>query len=295
MIPLGSSPSRLPWPPGFAPDELARLPWRELPAHWRRVDIVSDLHLSPDTPAIAAALQAHLAQTPADAVWLLGDVFEVWVGDDAAEVEGAFEAQQIAVLAAAAARPGLQIALMRGNRDFLLGDALLQRAGVQPLPDPLRVRAWGQTALLTHGDALCLDDGDYLAFRASVRSPAWQQAFLARPLVERQAFARAARERSAQSQQQAHAAARAAGEGEPGDIHPDAPAALLDASGCQRLIHGHTHRPQDHTLPDGRLCHVLADWREQGGGADADTSRKFSLTQAQVLVWTPDGLHRQDL
>ncbi|HEV8314396.1 MAG TPA: UDP-2,3-diacylglucosamine diphosphatase, partial [Burkholderiaceae bacterium] len=168
------------------------------PAHWRAIDLLSDLHLSEATPRTFDAWAAHLRHTPADAVFMLGDLFDAWVGDDART--SGFEYRCAEVLREAAGRRTL--AFMVGNRDFLVGAELLGECGVMALADPTVLVAFGERWLLSHGDALCLEDTEYQRFRAQVRSPAWQAATLARPLAERRALAQqirtASRERKAQ-------------------------------------------------------------------------------------------------
>ena len=149
--------------------------------HWRVVDFISDLHLQASEVATFDAWVRYLHNTPADAVFMLGDLFEVWVGDDAADEPGAFEARCAEVLRSAAQQRTLYF--MHGNRDFLVGLRCLDRAGVALLDDPTVLHFAGQRWLLSHGDALCLDDVDYLRFRAQVRGADWQQQFLAHPAL----------------------------------------------------------------------------------------------------------------
>src|SRR5258706_9287622 len=163
------------------------------PPGWRAIDFISDLHLADDTPRGVEAWQRYLLETQAEAVLILGDLFEVWVGDDSRH-EG-FEARCAAGLKQAAARR--HVGFMLGNRDFLIGEAMLGDCGVHSLPDPTVVTAFGERLLLTHGDALCLADLEYQAFRRVVRSPAWQAEQLARPLAQRRAIAQQMREQSA--------------------------------------------------------------------------------------------------
>lgn len=217
------------------------------PAHWRRIDVLSDLHLSPDTPATFDALAAHLQETSAEAVLLLGDIFEVWIGDESRFEP--FEARCAALLRAASAHRALFF--MAGNRDFLVGAEMLAACGMQALTDPTVLTAFGQRWLLSHGDALCLEDKPYQAFRAQVRDPAWQAALLARPLEERRALAR--QMRAASKAQQAKQELWA-------DLDTPACVELLQATGCHALIHGHTHRPGTHELAPGLQRHVLSDW-----------------------------------
>ena len=216
---------------------------------WQRIDLLSDVHLHAEQPRTFAAWRDHLLGTPADAVLMLGDLFEVWVGDDARH--GAFEAQCLAVLQAASRQRVL--AFMPGNRDFLVGDLLLAEADVRRLADPTVLQAFGQRFLLTHGDALCLADTDYLRFRALVRGADWQAAFLALPLDERQRQARAMRDASA-----VHQAAMPAEQAS--DVDNGAAADWLAQADARIMVHGHTHRPALHALPGGGCRHVLGDW-----------------------------------
>ncbi|WP_198971996.1 UDP-2,3-diacylglucosamine diphosphatase [Xylophilus sp. ASV27] len=230
-------------------------------AHWRTVDVVSDLHLHAGDAATFDAFARYLAQTPADAVFLLGDVFEVWIGDDAAQ-PGSFEARCADVLRHAAGRCALFF--QHGNRDFLLGPGFLAQAGMQLLADPTVLALHGRRWLLSHGDALCLADGQYLRFRAEVRTPAWQQAFLARPLAERHAIARGLRSQSE--------ARKRSGTGY-ADADADAARAWLRAADATTLIHGHTHRPAQHDLGQGLTRLVLSDWDLQATPPRAEALR----------------------
>ena len=237
---------------------------------WHGIDLLSDVHLHADMPRTFAAWRAHLLATPADAVLILGDLFEVWVGDDAAAT--GFAADCVAVLRAASARRALYF--LPGNRDFLVGDALLAATGMQRMSDPTVLQAFGQRWLLAHGDALCLADTAYQQFRQQVRSPAWQQAFLNQPLALREQQARAMRDASA-----AHQADL--GPAHWSDVDDLAAAAWLAAAGCHALIHGHTHRPATHALPGGGTRHVLGDWDCDHGTPRA---RALRLTAAGLQV-----------
>ena len=149
---------------------------------WRTVDFLSDLHLDPGHEATVQALAGYLAHTPADAIFLLGDLFEVWVGDDALAEPGSFESRCCALLAQAARQHALYF--LHGNRDFLIGDGFARASGVALLPDPTVLAFAGQRWLLSHGDALCLEDVDYQRFRALSRSAAWMQHTLGQPLAD---------------------------------------------------------------------------------------------------------------
>lgn len=242
----------------------------QTPARWRTVDFISDLHLRPEEPQTFDAWARYLGATHADAVFILGDLFEVWVGDDAAAVPDSFEARCGQVLDACRT----DLLFMHGNRDFLVGADFLASHGVRALADPTVLVAAGQRLLLTHGDLLCTDDVDYQRFRAQVRAAGWQRDFLARPLAERQAIARQMR-----AQSEAHQAAQAVY----ADVDEPLARQWLDAADATALIHGHTHRPADHALgtdAQGRPLTrvVLSDWH-----IDARTRR------AQVLRLSADG------
>ncbi len=237
------------------------------------IDLLSDVHLQSDLPRTFEAWRAHLLGTPADAVLMLGDLFEVWVGDDAC-LEG-FERACVDVLRHASRHRTL--AFLPGNRDFLVGPALLGHAGVQALADPVVLVAFGRRWLLSHGDALCLADTDYQQFRRQVRTAAWQQRFLAQPLAARRQQARAMRDASALRQ-------AGVAPGLQADVDDATACAWLDAANAEALVHGHTHRPATHSLSCGRQRHVLGDW-------DLDAPQP----RARALRLTRDGLAALDL
>ncbi|MFO1253233.1 MAG: UDP-2,3-diacylglucosamine diphosphatase [Inhella sp.] len=151
----------------------------QAPPAWRRLAFISDLHLGPDTPRTLLALQRALQALDADALFILGDLFEAWVGDDARELPWA-QAVVALLSTCAATRP---VYFQHGNRDFLLGTAMAEACSLQLLADDVCLQAFGQRVVLVHGDAECLEDRPYQAFRAQVRQPAWQQGFLAQPLA----------------------------------------------------------------------------------------------------------------
>ncbi len=217
------------------------------PTAWQTVDLISDLHLQASEPATFEAWCQYMANTPADAVLILGDLFEVWVGDDAAETDP-FLQRCAQVLRQSAQR--LHVAFMPGNRDFLVGPAFLSDCNMHALSDPCLLVLGEQRILLSHGDALCLDDLDYQAFRQKVRSTDWQTDFLAKPLHERLALARGMR---AQSESQKHSGAIYA------DADSDMALNWLNTAEADRLVHGHTHQPLDHPLGEGQR-HVTSDW-----------------------------------
>ena len=230
-------------------DSLTAWPVLRADPTWQCIDLLSDVHLTADMPRTFDAWRAHLLATKADAVLMLGDLFEVWVGDDARHSR--FEAACADVLRQVSSHRVL--AFMPGNRDFLVGDALLAETGVRRLVDPTVLQAWDRRWLLSHGDALCLADTAYQQFRQQVRSADWQQRFLALPLAKRQHQARLMRDASA-----AHQAGQSPGNW--ADVDSNAASAWLAQAGAEGLIHGHTHRPAVHPLPGGRTRQVLGDW-----------------------------------
>lgn len=217
---------------------------------------ISDLHLDPARPAIVRLFLEFLAKArhEAQALYILGDLFEAWIGDDAARDDE----PALAGLRAFAAS-GRPLYVMRGNRDFLLGEDFERITGARLLPEPTVIRIDGERVLLLHGDSLCTDDHEYQKFRAMVRDPAWQRQFLALSIAERVQQARAARGESRQR--------NSALDDHLMDVNQ---AAVLEATGghgVRTLVHGHTHRPAIHQLevhgqPARRI--VLGDWYEQG-------------------------------
>jgi len=216
--------------------------------------LISDLHLSVDRPDLAATLTDFLAgpATRAQRLFVLGDLFEFWVGDDA--LDEAFTSD-VAVAFRALADRGVAVHLMHGNRDFLLGEVFLDRSGMRLLEDPTVLDLHGVPTLLMHGDTLCTDDVAYQAFRRHVRDPAVQRQFLAQSLEARRrqvGEVRATSEREKQAKSM-----------EIMDVSPSAVDAVLRAHGYPRLIHGHTHRParHEHEVDDHRCERwVLSDW-----------------------------------
>ena len=228
----------------------------------------SDMHLGdhdPDTAAqFLSSLDARLRAQRVTHLFLLGDIFEAWVGDDQPDSVAAALGQALTKLSAG----GLQVMLMRGNRDFLLG---VEREGLEPWPqahgallldEPTTVDLFGERVLLSHGDAWCTDDRAYQRFRAEVRSIDWQTAFLAKPLAERLAIARAMREQSERNKLTQSIS----------DVTDSTVSEALASSGANRVIHGHTHRPGVYALSSAALAGqppaqrwVLPDWLTQAG------------------------------
>jgi UDP-2,3-diacylglucosamine hydrolase len=227
---------------------------------------VSDLHLAPQRPAIAEQFFRFLGNEArrADALYILGDLFEYWIGDD--DTDDAFNARVIAGLRQLA-DSGTPLLLMHGNRDFLMGDDFAAATGATLIADPTPADFHGTRTLLMHGDTLCTDDVEYQKFRASVRNPAAQSQFLAQPLDARREQALRLRAGSEAAKQQKREAIM--------DVNADAVAAVLRAHGYPRLIHGHTHRPARHVhIVDGHECErwVLADWYQRGSYLRCDAS-----------------------
>lgn len=220
---------------------------------------ISDLHLTPDMPRTLASFERVLARAAqeARALFILGDFFEFWVGDE--ETDSPFAAQVAALLRQLAGR-GVQVYLMHGNRDFLLGPRFARASGAVLLPDPTVIECAGQRVVLSHGDMLCTDDARYMKFRRWTRKRWVQRAFLSLPLALRLRVARRLRADS-----EASRARQACRDAPPdyGDTTPQAVAALLRDSHAPVLVHGHTHRPARHESPEG-VRWVLTDWDLDG-------------------------------
>lgn len=233
---------------------------------------ISDLHLDPSQPETTARLLDYLggAARAASELYVLGDLFEAWVGDD----DDAELSATVAHAFAACAATGVRIAFLHGNRDFLLGAAYAARCGMQLLPEECVIEIEGVATLLLHGDTLCTGDHAYQAFRRQARNPDWQASMLAQPLAVRRQFAAAARAHSAHHVAMSAAAIM--------DVAPDAVASAYARHGVRRMIHGHTHRPAVHTAaaangPVERI--VLGDWHVRGSVLHVDgeglTLREF--------------------
>ncbi|MCB1864824.1 MAG: UDP-2,3-diacylglucosamine diphosphatase [Chromatiales bacterium] len=232
---------------------------------------ISDLHLADERPATVALFLRFAAGRARDAerLYILGDLFDAWVGDDDSdgchgEVIGALRDLTAA---------GTAVFIQHGNRDFMLGGAFANSTGAQIIDDPHRVQLGSVDTLLMHGDLLCTDDVQYQAVRRMVRDPAWQAPLLARPLAERRALAAEYRKKSGETTSLLPADIM--------DVNADTVIETMRAQSVSRLIHGHTHRPGDFPVALGtteaeRI--VLADWHEDGG---------------EVLVADDNGLHRE--
>ncbi|MGB1111055.1 MAG: UDP-2,3-diacylglucosamine diphosphatase [Gammaproteobacteria bacterium] len=232
---------------------------------------VSDLHLDPAWPRITQRFLDVLSRQAreADALYVLGDLFEAWVGDDDLSDHNLSVIHALKSLSDS----GIPVTMMHGNRDFLLGDAFAELTGCQIESTPLPINLHGEKTLLMHGDELCLGDESYIHFRQQVRSPDWQAEFLAKPLAERKAIAQGLREQSESDKR--------VKSDDLMDVTPAEVVRLFETKGVNRIIHGHTHRPADHevlTRFGTGLRHVLSDWSEDAG----------------ELFWvSPDGVERE--
>ncbi|MFW5815742.1 MAG: UDP-2,3-diacylglucosamine diphosphatase [Wenzhouxiangella sp.] len=234
------------------------------------VYLIADLHLEAGRPETTRLLLDFLRGPArrARALYILGDLFEVWIGDDGADDLADAVAADLRRLADS----GIAVRFLPGNRDFLLGDAYCARAGMQPCREPLMLETNGPATALMHGDTLCTDDLDYQRFRAKVRDPAWQERMLSRPLWWRRVLARLAR-----------AISRARNRGaspEIMDVNAGTVVQCFQDLSIRRLIHGHTHRPGIHQFEiNGESCHriVLGDWHGETGSVCEVTGEQARL------------------
>ena len=216
---------------------------------------ISDLHLDERASSTFAAF-TRLCEGPArdfENLWILGDLFEVWVGDDSLDPVGAGVADALARLSA----QGTRCRLMHGNRDFLIGADFIARSGAELVADPIVVEDIEPATVVAHGDALCTDDAQYQQLRTHLRSEAFRSEMLARPLAERQAIGASARARSREANANKPDAIM--------DVNAAAVDSLLDAHRAFRLIHGHTHRPGHHRWQHGTVIRerwVLGAWEQ---------------------------------
>ncbi len=220
-----------------------------------RTLFASDLHLDSEAPWAIDAFLAFLKgpARDADGLYLLGDLFEAWVGDDDDDAANTRACEGLARLTSA----GTRVYALHGNRDFLLGAGFERRTGVKLLPDPVSVDLHGVPTLLSHGDVFCIDDLPYQELRGIVRQRTWQRRFLSLPLGARRGLADAARAGSKEHTDRQIPVLM--------DVNPDAVARAMRATGARRLIHGHTHRPAIHRFEvDGAAAErvVLAPWYE---------------------------------
>lgn len=216
---------------------------------------ISDLHLSTERPEITAALQRFFNETASDAtaVYILGDFFDAWVGDDDnSEFATSLKTQLLALH-----KRGIEVFFIRGNRDFMIGEALANACSFTLLEDETVIELYGKRVLLMHGDTLCTADIEYQHFRKMVRNPVWQQQVLALPLSQRRAMAADLRSKS-----QSMNAMKAE---DIMDVTEAEVVTIMDEYRVKTLIHGHTHRPGQHQFNEKGKPHsrwVLGDWHD---------------------------------
>jgi UDP-2,3-diacylglucosamine hydrolase len=233
---------------------------------------ISDLHLDAEHPEISRQFLSFLEgpAAQAEALYILGDLFEVWIGDDDPEPEK----RRIVAGLRSLTEQGVPCYVMHGNRDFLLGERFCRETGCRLLEDPAIIELHGARVLTMHGDALCTDDHSYQNLRAMVRDQGWQKMFLALSPEQRRMLADQARAGSKEHIAQAMSSIM--------DVNPEAVQAAMRGAGVELLLHGHTHRPDVHRFeldgkPVARI--VLGDWHEQGS----------------VLVWDDGGFELRGL
>ena len=238
------------------------------------VHFISDLHLQSERPGITDILVRFLASPQArgsEALYVLGDLFEYWIGDDVSLADN----REVVSAFAALSEHGVPLYFMHGNRDFLVGREFAGMTGAEILEDPTLVDLYGEPTLLMHGDTLCTDDTAYQAFRDQVRDPENQRGFLALPPDQRRQIASGLRDtsRSAQADKAMDIM----------DVNEQAVARTMREHGVWRLIHGHTHRPAIH------------EWEVEGKRAQRIVLADWSESQGSVLVCDEDGCRAQPL
>jgi len=236
---------------------------------------ISDLHLDetrPHTTALFKSFAEKLKENdPQTELYILGDLFESWIGDD---YENELH-NEVKTTLNSLTGSGIKVFFLYGNRDFLIGEEFLSETGVELLIDPFLLKSNGKTILLTHGDQMCIDDVEYQTFRSIVRNPDWQKDFLNFPISKRLKIAGETKDASKQSKQEKSM--------EIMDVNEEEVLRVFKQHGVNTMIHGHTHRPMIHELKiDGRLCsrYVLGDWNK---------------TSAMVLQWSKESLELIDL
>jgi len=231
---------------------------------------ISDLHLDPARPAVTRALASFLGtHTHCQRLYILGDLFEAWLGDD----DNAPLAAEVAGLLQGFTAAGPELYLMHGNRDFLLGERFCQAAGAQLLPDPRVIDLYGTPTLLMHGDSLCTADEPYQQFRRTARDPAWQRELLQRSLDERREFA--ARLRGMSLEANSNKAQDIM------DVTAGEVDKVMARHRVRQLIHGHTHRPGRHQGPSGTRW-VLGDWDRKAWVIEA-TNEELKLYNIDII------------
>ncbi len=229
------------------------------------IHFISDLHLSPQAPGVTRIFLAYLAGFARSSrhLYILGDLFEAWPGDDCIDdPEDAYPGEIVTALRELSTA-GTRLSIMRGNRDFLLGEDFATRCAAEILPDAHRISLDDTRFVLAHGDALCTDDSDYQRFRHQIRTTEWQASFLAKPLTERKAIAADLRRRSEEAKREKMQRDKYVM-----DLNPAVIEDFLRENGHATFIHGHTHRPARHFHHLDGLCierWVLSDWHEERG------------------------------
>jgi len=224
-----------------------------------RTLFISDLHLDTTRPATVRALADYLARNrDCEALYILGDLFEAWPGDD----DDSTLSAKLSTLLREFTASGPRLYIMQGNRDFLLGQAFCQRVGASWLPDPTVIDLYGQPTLLMHGDSLCTADTEYQEFRKKARDPQWQSELLQRSLAERRELASNLRSMSTEANSNKAEDIM--------DVTPSEVAAEMQKHGVKQMIHGHTHRPARHEEACG-LRWVLGDWDAKAWYIEADS------------------------
>lgn len=249
------------------------------PSHWQTLDFVSDLHLQDSYPRTLRGFIDYLDTSPADAIFILGDLFEFWIGDDWIDEPQDAHRQCLDAMARAGQRLALHI--MRGNRDFLMGPRLMEVCGAHDLPDPVTLVFSGERIVLSHGDALCTGDIRYQEFRQLSRADAWQRNFLAEPLAGRKSRMLGMR---AQSEANKKASTTFF------DVDNHAALALLQRCQASTLVHGHTHKPDRHALDAQHTRWVLTDWDLDGSTPRSGVLRLRAAAHSRQAAATPGPL-----
>jgi len=243
-----------------------------------RTVFISDLHLTEKRPDITQALFSFIqrecinSDRATSALYILGDFFEAWIGDDCSTPL----VEEVKVHLKTITNAGIDLYIMHGNRDFLIGQSFCNDIGAQLIEDGTIIHLNKQPVILMHGDTLCTQDIQYLAFREVVRNPSWQHDFLSKPISERLNIAQELRRKSQES---------AADKSEYiMDVDPLAVEKTLDANHCSILIHGHTHRPATHplTTPKGGCRYVLGDWDKYGWMIEAN-DESIELSKFRIM------------
>lgn len=234
---------------------------------------IADLHLEDKRPDLNRAFLSFCEQTAinAEALYILGDFFNAWIGDDDTSQTASLVIDALKTLSS----NGVKVYIQHGNRDFLLGSQFAKACGAELLPEALTISPYGKPILLMHGDQLCLDDKDYQHFRTMVRDLEWQQQFLAKPLSERQQIATELREKSQEANRVKPQDIM--------DVTPDAVTAAMKNFQVDLLIHGHTHRPKIHTAQSQQVRIVLGDWDEKAWYLELDRNNHYQLIQQAIV------------